>query len=139
MVNHFRFQQFCLYIPPIGKNAMTITIKATNFSLTPAIRAYAEEKIGGLSHHEERLQLARVELGALTEHRTREQFRAEATIDAPHHVFRAEATSEDLYAAIDLLVPKLALQLEKNKHKKRSRVRAFLRKLKDRLAGDQKL
>jgi putative sigma-54 modulation protein len=123
----------------ITRVAMTITIKATNFTLTPAIRAYAEEKIGSLSKYDERLQLARVELAALTEHRTREQFRAETTIDAPHHVFRAEATSEDLYAAIDLLVPKLALQLEKNKDKKRSRIRTFLRKIKEKLAGEQKL
>lgn len=118
---------------------MNITIKATNFTLTPAIRSYAEEKIGGLARYDERLQLVRVELEARSEHRTKETFRAEATIDAPHHVFRAEATSEDLYAAIDLLVPKLTLQLEKNKDKKRSRIRTFLRRIKESLVGSQKL
>jgi len=97
---------------------MNIKIKATNLHLSEAIREYVEEKIGDLKKHQDDLQLARIELELVTQKHTGEKFRAEATVDAPGHVYRAESRHTDLYAAIDLLIPKLVHQLEKQKTKR---------------------
>lgn len=96
---------------------MKITIKTTHFEHTSTITQYVEEKIGHLAKFNERIQLARVELEYLTEHNTKEKFRAEATVDSPKKVYRAEATGRDIYAAIDLLEEKLTSQIEKIKEK----------------------
>lgn len=94
---------------------MKITTKATNLHLSDPIKQYVEDKIGSLTTHQSDLQLARIELEMRAEKHTGEKFRAEATIDAPHIVYRAESKHADLYAAIDGLVPKIIHQLEKEK------------------------
>jgi len=108
---------------------MNIKIKATNLHLSDPIKQHVEDKIGGLTKHQSDLQLARIELEKRSQKHTAEKFRAEATIDAPHHVYRAEETHADLYAAIDGLIPKLVHQLEKLKAKRvktsRKREREF--------------
>ena len=94
---------------------MNIKIKATNLNLSVTIKQYVKDKIGGLTKHQSDLQLARIELELITQKHTGEKFRAKATIDAPHHVYRAESLHADLYAAIDGLIPKINHQIEKEK------------------------
>jgi len=97
---------------------MDIKIKATNLNLSDPIKQYVEDKIGSLTNHQNNLQLARIELELMTQKHTGEKFRAEATIDAPHNVYRAECKHADLYAAVDGLIPKLNHQIEKEKTKR---------------------
>ena len=109
---------------------MNINIKSTNIEITPAIKDYVEKRINGLEkfiHHvvDEGVQ-AWVEIGRTTRHhQTGNVFRAEMQIRIPDYKpgVRAEATLDDLYAAIDKAHDELKLELEKVKNKKISLVR----------------
>ena len=94
---------------------MNIQIKGTNLELTEPLKAYVNEKIGHLARYSEEIMEARVELETSTHHQ-KGFFRCEVNLDMPHMaVMRAESTDADLYAAIDLVVPKLREQLERHK------------------------
>lgn len=108
---------------------MNITIKTTKFELTDAIKNYVEEKIGKLGKFRADLQIARVELERKKEKHTGDLFRAEITLDAPNKVYRAESAASDIYAAIDLMLPKIFMQIEKSKEKRETLRRKFFRKL----------
>lgn len=109
---------------------MNINIKSTNIEITPTIRDYVEKRINGLEkfiHHavDDSVQ-AWVEVGRTTRHhQTGNVFRAEMQIRVPRYEqgIRAEATCDDLYAAIDEAHDELKLELEKVKSKKISLVR----------------
>lgn len=110
---------------------MNIKIKTTNLHLSEPIKQYVEDKIGGLTKHQSDLQLARIELEMRLEKHTSKKFRAEATIDAPHKVYRAESREVDIYAAVDTLIPKLLHQLEREKTKRVKKLRKTQRQLKE--------
>jgi putative sigma-54 modulation protein len=110
---------------------MKIAIRGTHLELTGAIKQYVEDKMSALNKFDDSLQIAKVELEELTVKSTGAKFRAEAQIDAPSEIFRAESQHEDLYAAIDLLIPKLTVQMEKAKDKGERKTREIKRKLKE--------
>jgi len=86
---------------------MQINIKATNFELTPDIKEYIDEKVGGLVkfiHHPDASVQAWVEVGLTTRHHQKgDIYRAEIQIRLPHieKGVRVESEQEGLYAAID--------------------------------------
>ena len=85
---------------------MKILLKATNFSLTPAISDYIEEKFGGLAKyipdHDSPAVEARVEVGRTTKHHQKgDVLRAEVNLKIPGQLLRAERETGDLYASID--------------------------------------
>ena len=96
---------------------MNITIKGTNLDLTPAIKQYVEEKIGHLDKFIGANE-AKVELEKDKHHQTGLVFRAEVNMMVGGKMMRAEALSEDIYASVDLVVPKLKEQISKFKDKK---------------------
>lgn len=96
---------------------MNIIIKATNLDLTPSLKEYVEEKIGNLGKFIEP-QEAKVELSRDKHHQTGNVFRAEVMLILGGKVMRAEASSEDIYASVDLIVPKLKEQIAKFKDKR---------------------
>lgn len=98
---------------------MNISIKGTYVDLTPAVKRYVEEKIGHLEKYLVALE-AKVELARDRHHHTGEVFRAEVTMPVGGRSIRAEATSGDVYSAIDLVIPKLKEQIEKFKSKRRT-------------------
>src|SRR5690348_6316128 len=98
---------------------MNINIKATHVDLTPSLRDYIEEKIGGLEKFISATE-AKVEIDRDQHHHSGEVFHAEANLIAGGKIMHAEATAEDGYAAIDLLVPKLKEQAKKFKDKKQT-------------------
>jgi len=105
---------------------MNISLKGTHVDLTPAIREYIDEKIGGLEKFMPGLE-TRVELARDQHHNTGEVFRAEVTMLAGSKNIRAEASSPDMYASIDLVIPKLKEQILKFKDKKNSLDREEIR------------
>lgn len=112
------------------KNIMNIQIKGTNLDLTGPLKAYVNEKIGRLEHYSEEIMEARVELDTSTHHQ-KGFFRCEVNLDLPHmQVMRAESTGADLYAAIDLVVPKLREQLDRHKGRAHGEDRRLKRSLK---------
>lgn len=110
---------------------MKIVIKGTRLALTPALQAYVKSKLAHLDKLGVRVQLGRVELEATTDKNTKAIFRAEVNLDAGKRLYRAETEDADMYAAIDLLVPKLVAQIEKVKLKKISADRKRARRFKD--------
>ncbi len=95
---------------------MTINIKATNTTLTPAIRSFIEEKMDTFSKFIREEDKIHIELEVEKKHKSGLIFRAE--IDIQPHGHYAEARGNDLYEAMDLVVPKIKEQLAKQKDKK---------------------
>lgn len=96
---------------------MNIAIKATNLELTPAIKQYAEEKVGHLEKYIDPIE-AKIELERDRKHHSGAVFRAEVTLVMGGKLLRADATAEDMYAAIDLTIPKIKEQISKFKDKR---------------------
>lgn len=97
---------------------MQLIVKGRHMDVAPALRSYAEEKIGRvakiLNHM---LMSGEVEL--YTEHNRSIDKRevAEVTMFTKGHVIRAKEAATDLYAAIDLVSEKLENQVRRYKTK----------------------
>ncbi len=100
---------------------MQIIIKGTNIDLTDGIRSHINEKIGGVkkffptdnSGGVSAPSIARVEVGLIsTHHKSGKIFRAEVNLSMPGNFIRAEAESDDLYRAIDMVRSKLERELD---------------------------
>lgn len=101
---------------------MQIRINAKNFQLTPSLKTYVEQKFGALSRYAKNVTEMHVVLEVSKKHHSGDVHRAEAMIYVPRDLLRAEAMAQDIHAAIDLIVPKLKLQLEKYKSKRSARL-----------------
>lgn len=106
---------------------MNINIKATTIELTPAIKAYVEEKVamlGKLIDPADTSAHADVEVGQTTKHhQSGDVFRAEINLHVAGANLRAESERDDLYAAIDEAKDELMRQLRKEKTKRTDLVR----------------
>ncbi len=96
---------------------MNIAIKTTNFEMTEAIKAYAEDKVGALEKFVDAMQ-ANIELERDRKHTSGNVFRAEVMMTVGGKQLRADASATDMYAAIDLVIPKLKEQIAKYKDKR---------------------
>jgi len=95
---------------------MQINISGHHVEVTPALRDYVQEKIKKLERHSDHITNIHVTLKV-------EKLRqiAEATVHVRGQDLFADAESEDLYAAIDLLSDKLDRQVLKHKEKNSER------------------
>ena len=91
---------------------MQLSITGHHIDVTDSLRAYVTNKFVRLERHYERMTNVHVVLSV-------EKLiqKAEATIHTSGAELYADATSEDLYAAIDALVDKLDRQIVKHKEK----------------------
>ncbi|KTC82440.1 ribosome hibernation promoting factor [Legionella cherrii] len=91
---------------------MQINITGHHIDVTPALRAYTEEKFDKLERHFDHITSINVVLNV-------EKLRqiAEATVHVTKGELHASSESDDLYAAIDNLIDKLERQLSKHKEK----------------------
>lgn len=81
---------------------MKININHENIDLTEAIKAYVDEKIGGLDKYMDNLQVAEVLVGKTSQHHEKGNvFHCRVNLDYPGGMFRAEKVEDDLYKAID--------------------------------------
>lgn len=97
---------------------MNISIKGTNLDLTEPLKDYVNEKVGHLDKFISGVIDSHVELERDHHHRSGNVFRAEVTMFVGGKTIRAEASTEDIYAGIDLVIPKLKEQLSKFKSKR---------------------
>ncbi|MCI8777851.1 MAG: ribosome-associated translation inhibitor RaiA [Bacilli bacterium] len=91
---------------------MKFNIRGQKIEVTPAIKEYAEKKIGKLNKYFSNAD--ELVASILLKIRGKEQI-VEVTIPIKKIVLRAEETNKDLYAAIDLVSEKLERQIRKNK------------------------
>jgi putative sigma-54 modulation protein len=90
---------------------MKISIRGKNTEITEGLRDYVEKKLSKLTRYFDQLQEAQVK--ALT---YREGYVVEVTIPLNSFIMRAEESStENLYAAVDLVVEKLEKQIQKHR------------------------
>jgi putative sigma-54 modulation protein len=81
---------------------MRIEISGHQMDITPALRDYAQEKMGKLAKHFEQHLDTRMILSV-----DKLEHKAEATVHTPGKTLFADSLAADMYAAIDLLADKL--------------------------------
>lgn len=93
---------------------LQINFTGHNVDVTPALRAYTEEKLNKLERHFDKITSIHVifDIEKLSQI-------AEASIMIAKGELYARSESEDMYASIDSLVDKLDRQLIKHKEKTR--------------------
>ena len=91
---------------------MQINITGHKLEVTPALRAFTEEKFSRLERHYDKITSINVifDVDKLIQ-------KAEATVLVTKAELHASSTSENMYAAIDTLIDKLDRQLIKHKGK----------------------
>jgi putative sigma-54 modulation protein len=100
---------------------MKISIKATNLDLTPSIVNYIEDKISSVEKFLEKFESKSeievfVEIARTTNHhRKGDVFRAEANMELPGRVLRADHEDWDVRVAIDNVKDKLQGEVKKYK------------------------
>jgi putative sigma-54 modulation protein len=97
---------------------MKLVIQGKNIEITDAIREYVNQKVDkAVSHFQNLTMEVDVHLSVARNPRINPKQSAEVTIYANGTVIRAEESSENLYASIDLVSDKIARQLRKYKEK----------------------
>ncbi|MBW4454905.1 MAG: ribosome-associated translation inhibitor RaiA [Nostoc indistinguendum CM1-VF10] len=98
---------------------MKLVIHGKNIEITDAIREYVHQKIEkAVSHFQSITNEVDVHLSVARNPRINTRQAAEVTIYANGNVIRAEESSENLYASIDLVADKIARQLRKYKERR---------------------
>jgi putative sigma-54 modulation protein len=93
---------------------MNLSISGHHLEVTPALRDYATQKLDRITRHFDRMIDMKVLLSV-----DKLIQKAEINIHVPGKEIHAEASDQDLYAAIDLLVDKLDRQVIKYKSKQK--------------------
>ncbi|NET00556.1 MAG: ribosome-associated translation inhibitor RaiA [Sphaerospermopsis sp. SIO1G2] len=100
---------------------MKLVIHGKNIEITDAIREYVHQKIEkAVNHFQNITHEVDVHLSVARNPRINTKQAAEVTIYANGNVIRAEESSENLYASIDLVADKIARQLRKYKEKRQN-------------------
>ena len=91
---------------------MRIETYGQQLEVTPALQDYVENKLQRLDRHFDQPIEVRVQLGL-----RKPDHHAEATLTVPGRTLHADATGENMYAAIDVLADKLDRLILKHKEK----------------------
>ncbi|HJV87459.1 MAG TPA: ribosome-associated translation inhibitor RaiA [Noviherbaspirillum sp.] len=96
---------------------MNLMITGQHIEVTPALRAYVEDKLGRVVRHFDQIIDAAVILGVEKPSEKDKRQRAEVNVRMKGNVVHVEHYDVDLYAAIDGLVDKLDRQVMRHKEK----------------------
>ncbi|NJL47324.1 MAG: ribosome-associated translation inhibitor RaiA [Leptolyngbyaceae cyanobacterium SM2_5_2] len=108
---------------------MKLVIHGRNIEITDAIRDYVEQKIlKAVSHFQHLTNEVDVHLSVARNPRISSKQSAEVTLFVDGAIVRAEESSENLYASIDLVADKISRQLRKFKEKRNNRKHGSLGK-----------
>ncbi len=96
---------------------MNLTISGHHLEVTPAIRAYVQNKLERIVRHFDQVIDMAVILTIDNNSEKDKRQKAEITVRVSGKAIYVESVSEDLYAAIDTLIDKLDRQVLKHKTK----------------------
>jgi putative sigma-54 modulation protein len=96
-----------------------LQVKGKNVELSPALRDYAQKKLGKLEKHLNDSARVELELAAERNPSIEASQIAEATVWTKGPVLRARESSPDMKASIDMLVDKLERQANRLREKRR--------------------
>lgn len=100
---------------------MKLVIQGKNIEITEAIHDYVQQKISkAVSHFKHLTNEVDVNLSVARNHRIIPKQSAEVTLYIDGAVVRAEESSENLYASIDLVADKITRQLRRYKEKRQA-------------------
>lgn len=105
---------------------MNTVVKGRHMDVTPALREYAEEKVGKVANllNDHMVTSIEIELSAERNPAIEKKHVAEVTMHTKGHVIRAKEAATDMYAAIDLVSEKLERQVQKLRTKLQNRHKA---------------
>jgi putative sigma-54 modulation protein len=107
---------------------MKFVIHGKNIEVTDAIREYVHQKLEKAANHYQNLTTEiDVHLSVARNPRISTSQNAEVTLFVNGSVIRAEESSENLYASIDLVADKIARQLRKYKEKRQDKAHPRLK------------
>lgn len=89
-----------------------IQITAHNTEITATLRDYINNKFAKIAKHTERATSIHITLNV-----EKLQQIAKAKLHIPHVEIYADATSEDMYKTIDLLIDKIVKQIDKHRER----------------------
>ncbi len=92
---------------------MQLTVTGHHVDVTPSLRDYVEKKLDRIVRHFDKVIDVHCVLTV-----EKLSHKAEATLKVSGSSLHAEATDENMYAAIDLLADKLDRRVNKHKEKK---------------------
>ncbi len=95
---------------------MQLSLTGHHLDITDALRSYVQDKLERLERHFDHVTNVHVILSP-----EKKQQKAEATVHISGADVFADATHDDMYAAIDALIDKLDRQVLKHKEKLQSR------------------
>jgi putative sigma-54 modulation protein len=99
--------------------SVNVEIFAKNIELTEAIKGYIEKKVSKLDRFIKEIDETRFDITySKTARNVNERHSAQITLHGHGYILRAEERSDDLYAAIDLVMDKILRQIERYKGKK---------------------
>lgn len=94
-----------------------VIVQGKHISVPPAVREYAEEKLGRLVRYFDHVQDAQVVLSAERRGNLGKAQVVEVSVRGDGIVLRGEEASADMYASIDLVTEKLKKQIERYRSK----------------------
>lgn len=107
---------------------MKLVIQGKNIEITDSIHEYVHQKIEkAVSHFQSLTTEVDVHLSVARNPRINPKQTAEVTIYANGTVVRAEESSENLYASIDMVADKITRQLRKYKEKRQDKIQAAVK------------
>ena len=94
-----------------------VIVQGKHIAVTPALREYAEEKLGRITRYFDHVQEAQVVLSVERRGNLGKAQVVEVSVRGDGVVLRGEEASPDMYAAIDLVAEKLKKQIERYRSK----------------------
>jgi len=120
--------------------AVKIDIFAKNLELTDAIKGYIEKKVSKLDRFMKEVTETRFDISySKTARNVSERHTAQITLQGPGFILRAEERSEDLYAAIDLVMDKITRQIERYKGKRSRNHRIGRKMISEKIRPDESI
>ena len=116
---------------------MNLLLTGQHVEISPALRAYVEEKLDRVVRHFDQIIDVAVVLGVEKPSEKDKRQRAEVNLRVKGNVFHLDHYAENLYAAIDGLVDRLDRQVLKHKGKIQDHQHEPLKHLGDETLGSE--